>query len=461
MSIKNLIGNKKFYKSVFALMIPIMIQNGITNFVNMLDNVMIGAVGAAEMTGVSITNQLIFVFNLCVFGAVSGAGIFAAQYFGKKDYEGVHHTLRFKIIFAAIISFLGIALFAFFGEGLLGLYMKGETGLIDSAATLLNAKQYLKIMLIGLLPFSLVQAYSSTLREGGHPKLPMVAGLVAIFVNLAFNYILIFGKLGFSPLGVKGAAIATVMSRFVELFVVVLFSHKNTKKYPFMKGALKSLYIPRKMVSKIFIKSLPLIINETLWASGIAVVNQCYSVHGLDAMAALNISQTFWNVFSIAFIAVGSAVAVIIGQLLGANKLDEAKSESGKLIFFSFIITVAVAIIYIPLAEIIPFIYNTEPQIRSLATVLMQITAVIMPFEAMAHATYFTMRSGGKMLHTFVFDCGFTWGINVLGAFIISRYTSASLITLFAIIQSVSVLKCLIGILMVKSGFWVKNIISE
>jgi len=459
--IKKLVGDKQFYKRLFALMLPIMVQNGITNFVNMLDNVMIGAVGTEQMTGVAITNQLIFVFNLCVFGAVSGAGIFGAQYFGRKDYEGVHHTFRFKLIFSAVLAMLGIGIFILFGENLLGLYMKGEAGITDIAATLYNAKSYLNIMLIGLVPFALVQSYSSTLREGGHPTLPMVAGIVAVVVNLVGNYILIFGKLGIAPLGVAGAATATVVSRFVELFIIVVFSHTKKEKYPFMKGALKSLYIPRRIALKFFVKSLPLIINETLWATGIAVINQCYSVYGLDAVAALNISQTFWNVFSIAFIAVGSAIAIIIGQLLGAGEMEEAKEQSGKLIAFSFAITVLVSAIYIPLANYIPFIYNTATEIRGLATTLMQITALAMPIEATAHATYFIMRSGGKMVETFIFDCGFTWGANVLAAFIISRFTAVPFVMLFAIIQFLALLKCVAGIIMVKSGFWIKNIISE
>lgn len=457
---KNLIGDKIFYKRLIVLMLPIMVQNGITNFVNMLDNIMIGKVGTAQMTGVSVTNQLLFVFNLCIFGAVSGAGIFGAQFFGNRDYEGVRHTFRFKLIFGTLLTVAGVLLFLFWGENLIGLYMNGEKNVTNAAATLGFGKSYLKIMLIGLLPYTLVQCYSSTLREGGKPTLPMIAGVVAVAVNLVFNYILIFGHFGAPKMGVKGAAVATVFSRFVELVIVIAATHKNKIKYPFMKGIYKSLYVPRKLIGRLFVKGLPLMLNETLWAAGVAAINQCYSNYGLDPIAAGNISQTFWNVFSIAHMSVGAAIGIILGQMLGDNRLKEAKQESYKMIAFSFAISLVIGIIYSVCAEFIPLAYNTESEIQQLATRMMQITAVAMPFDAIAHASYFTLRSGGKMFITFLFDCVSMWVINVLLAFVLSQFATLPFLILFAIIQAISIPKAVVGLLFVRSGFWVKNIIS-
>lgn len=456
--LQSLIGDRVFYRRIFRLMLPIMVQNGITNFVNMLDNIMIGAVGTAQMTGVALTNQLIFVFNLCIFGAVSGAGIFATQFFGSGDHEGVRHTFRFKLLFCGLITVFGIALLALQGEPLLRLYMQGDGGVTDAVQTLHHAKGYLAIMLFGLLPFTAVQCYASTLRESGNPTPPMIAGVIAVLVNLAGNYILIFGKFGAPALGVNGAAIATVLSRFVELAVLAVWAHGDRKTFPFMQGVYKSLYIPRKLVGQLFIKGLPLMVNETLWASGIAIVNQCYSTRGLDGVAANNISQTFWNVFAIAYMAVGNAIGILIGQMLGGGKLKEAKDSANKMIAFSFVIAVAVGIIYSIFAEFIPMVYNTEPEIRHLATRLMQITAIVMPFEALTHASYFTLRSGGKMAITLVFDSGFMWCINVLLAVVLSRFTSIPFIWLFTIIQMTTIMKSIFGILLVRRGDWVRNI---
>jgi len=459
--VKKLVGDRFFYKKILTLMLPIMIQNGITNFVNMLDNVMIGAVGTAQMTGVSIANQLFFVFNLCIFGAISGAGIFGAQFFGKNDHEGVRHTFRFKLIFGSLITVSFIALMIFFGEPLLKLYMQGEQGATSAADTLIHSKSYMFIMLIGLLPYAAVQCYSSTLREGTRPMLPMLAGIAAVTVNLVFNYILIFGKFGAPALGVNGAAIATVFSRFVELGIVTFFVHGNKESYPFMHGVYCSLYVPASLVKGLFVKSLPLMISETLWSSSVAIVNQCYSVRGLDAVAACNISQTFWNVFAIAYMSLGIAIGIILGQMLGANKLAEAKQASYKMIAFSCAIATAVAAVFAVCAEFIPLVYNTEHEIRRLATRLMQITAISMPFDALTHSCYFTLRSGGKMLMTFVFDCGFAWFGNVLLAFTLSRFTALPFIWIFAIVHMVSIAKGAAGVHLVKKGIWVKNIIAK
>ena len=455
--LRSLIGNKAFYRRLFRLMLPIMVQNGITNFVNMLDNIMIGAVGTAQMTGVALSNQLIFVFNLCIFGAVSGAGIFATQFFGSEDYDGVRNTFRFKLLFCGAITLVGVALLTFWGEPLLQLYMQGEQGVTDAATTMHYAKSYLGIMLIGLIPFTAVQCYASTLRESANPTPPMVAGVVAVLVNLVFNYILIFGKFGAPALGVNGAAIATVLSRFVELGVLIVWTHATTQ-FPFMKGVYKTLRVPGKLAGQLFIKGLPLMVNETLWASGIAVVNQCYSTRGLDAVAAGNISQTFWNVFAIAYMAVGNAIGILVGQMLGAGKLKEAKDASYKMIAFGFVIAVCVGIIYSFCAEFIPLVYNTEPEIRHLATRLMQITAIAMPFEALTHASYFTLRSGGKMAITLVFDSGFMWCVNVLLAVVLSRFTTISFIWLFTAIQMTAIVKSMFGLYLVKRGSWVRNI---
>ena len=456
-----LIGDRAFYKRLFALMLPIMLQNGITNFVNMLDNIMIGSVGTAQMTGVAVTNQLLFVFNLCIFGVVSGAGIFGAQFFGSGDHNGVRHTIRFKLIAGILLTAFGIALFIFGGNTLLQLYMQGEQSLTDTAETMRHATDYLHIMLLGLVPYAITQCYSSTLREAGRPTPPMVAGTIAVCLNLLFNYLLIFGKCGFPALGVKGAAIATVLSRFLEIAILASWTHSHTQEFPFLPRVYRSLYVPGKLVRQLLAKGLPLMLNETLWAAGIAAVTQCYSLRGLDAIAACNISQTFWNVFSIAYMAVGVAISIIVGQLLGANQLEEAKASSYKLLTISFVLALVVGLLYGICAEFIPLAYNTTDDVRHLATRMMQITALAMPFDALAHSAYFTLRSGGKIMITFVFDCGCMWTVNFVLAFCLSHYTSLPILAIFAVIQAIAIIKAIAGVLLVKNGFWVKNIVSK
>ncbi len=457
---KRLIGNKAFYKTVLALAIPIMLQNGITNFVNMLDNVMIGRVGTIEMTGVAIANQLIFVFNLCIFGAVSGASIFGAQFFGKGDHKGVRDTFRFKVLICFTITTLGIAVLYFFGNELTSLYLTGEGNPADAKASLEFAREYMLIMFIGFLPYTLSQCYSGTLRETGQATVPMFAGVSAVLLNLALNYILIYGRLGAPALGVRGAAIATVISRFAELLFVALWTHINKDKNKFILGVYNSFKIPKTLIKQITIKGFPLLFNETMWAAGVAVVNQCYSTKGYDVVSANNINQTFFNVFGVAFMAVGAAIAIILGQMLGANKTKEAKDASFKLIAFSVFVSIIVSIVYFFLAKYIPYMYDTTDSVMHMATRLMQICAVTMPLDAFAHASYFTLRSGGKTFITILFDSCFVWFITLPTAFVLCNYSSLSILMIYAICQLLNLIKCVAGTILVENGIWIKNIVD-
>lgn len=456
-----LIGDKQFYKMVLAVAIPIMIQNGITNFISMLDNIMIGRIGTEQMSGAAIVNQLIFVYNLCIFGGVSGAGIFTAQYYGQKEHEGIRNTFRFKFWMAGILTIATIILFLTAGHTLINLYLKGDGSARDAAATLVYGRQYLYIMLFGLPPFMLSQIYTSTLRECGETVLPMKAGFVSVIVNLAFNYILIFGCLGFPKLGVQGAAIATVISRYVEAAIIIIISHKNPSRNPFTVGLYRTLKIPAFLILKILTKGTPLLLNETLWAAGMATLTQCYSIRGLNVVAGLNISNTINNVFNIVFIALGDSVAIIVGQLLGAGKMKEARDTDNKMIAFSVTCCTVVALVMFLLAPVFPALYKTNAQAKELAKQFIMITAIFMPQNAFLHACYFTLRSGGKTVITFLFDSVFIWGVSVTLAYCLSHFTTFSVIAIYTVVQLGDLVKCLVGFILVKKGIWIHNIVED
>ncbi len=454
------IGDKNFYKMVLAIAVPIMIQNGITNFVSLLDNIMIGQIGTEQMSGVAIVNQLLFVYNLCLFGGVSGAGIFTAQYFGQKNQEGVRQTVRFKIWMVSLITLFTVILLLTAGSPLISFYLQGDGTVESAAATLRYGREYLQIMLPGLIPFMLVQVYSSTLRECGKTILPMKAGVIAVFVNLILNYLLIYGKFGMPALGVRGAALATIISRFVECAIVLIHTHRHAQENPFVQGLYTTLKVPGSLMIKIITKGMPLLLNETLWAAGTAMLTQCYSIRGLNVIAALNISNTINNVFNIVFIALGDSVAIIVGQLLGAGKMKEARDTDNKMIAFSVFSCVVIAAVMLLLAQFFPLLYNTNGESKQLATYFIMLTAVFMPQNAFLHASYFTLRSGGKTIITFLFDSVFIWCVSVVIAFTLSRYTALPVAAVYAFVQMGDWIKCVIGFVLVKKGIWLQNIVS-
>ena len=457
---KKYIGDKKFYKMVLAIAIPIIIQNGITNFVSLLDNIMVGRIGTEEMSGVAIVNQLIFVFNVSIFGAISGASIFGAQFFGNKNYKGMRDSFRFKFISVLIVTIISALIFIIFGRNLISLYLHEGSSTGDIVKTLFYGEKYLKVMLWGLLPFAINQAYSSSLREMGQTLLPMASGLTAVIVNLIFNYILIFGKLGFPALGVEGAAIATVISRYAELSITVIWTHMNSRDIPFIREAYRSFRVPKELTGKIFLKGLPLMINEFLWSGGMATLTQSYSIRGLAVVGGLNIASTISNVFNVVFIALGGSISVIVGQLLGAGKMEEAKDTDRKLIFFSVSMCVVVGGIMSMLSSVFPSIYNTTEEVKRLASSFILISSLCMPLHAFMHATYFTLRSGGKTLITFLFDSGYVWAINIPLAFVLTRFTDLNIVVIYLCCQLIEIIKCIIGYVLVKKGVWLQNIVE-
>ena len=364
---KKFIGDKAFYSMVLALAVPVMIQNGITNFVGLLDNIMVGQVGTEQMSGVAIANQLVFVFNLCVFGGVSGAGIFGAQFFGKGDSDGVRDILRIKLWLALVLSVAAGVVFTFWGEPLISLFLHEGSESGDLAATLLYGKQYLSLMRLLLVPFALVQAYASTLRETGETKLPMQAGVVAVLVNLVFNYLLIYGKLGFPVLGVRGAAIATILSRIVEAAIVIAWTHRNRERNPFAVGLYRTLRVPSALLGQVAVKGSPLLVNEALWSMAMTTLAQCYSLRGLAVVAAVNITSTITNLFNIVFMSLGSSIGIIVGNLLGAGRMREARDADNKLIAFSVASCLLVGAIMAVVAPLFPRLYNTTAEVRRLA----------------------------------------------------------------------------------------------
>ena len=456
---KKLIGDKHFYKYVFALVIPIMIQQGITSFVSLLDNIMVGALGTEAISAVSISNQILLIFYLAIFGGVGAISIFSAQFYGKGDMEGMRFSFRAKILFSLIISGIALALLLTFSPNFIALFLQGESNGGDLALTAEYAVNYIRIILIGFIPFTISQAYASTLRETGQTFVPMLASVLAILVNLVFNWLLIYGNLGFPKWGVLGAAAATSLSRYIEVVILVVYTHARKKKYPFMKGLYRSLKVPLPLLKRIAVTGLPLLANEVLWAFGMTAQTQSFSTRGLDVVAATNISATTWNIFMIFMIAMGNAVQIIVGQHLGRGEIKKAREIDTKLIFLTLVMNLGLGAILIACSGAIPMLYNVPDSVRSLAASLHVISGFILPIESLVHVIYFTIRSGGRTLITFLFDSVYTWVVPVQLAFCLCHFTVIPIITVYLIVQLAAVLKMIIGLLMLRSDFWARKIV--
>ncbi len=460
LNINQYLGNREFLKQFLLIAMPIAIQNGITNFVNMLDNLMVGQLGTHQMNGVSIVNQISLIPFLCLFGAMAGAGIFTAQFYGSGDSEGIKYTFRFKIGVGAVVVTAAICTAILFGGDLIRLFLHSESR-EDVELTLKYGMDYMSVAMWSFIPFCLCQVYVSTLREVGQTVVPMKAGLAAVLVNVTLNWVMIFGRLGFPEMGVKGAALATICARIVEFIIVAVWLHTHSDRYSFVSGLLRSAYIPRRLFVRVLVKCIPLMINESSWAFGITVLNQSYSTRGLDAVAGVNICSTLSNVFSVFFIAAGDAIAIIIGQLLGAGKKEEARSSDRILCNYSVLGSACMGLLMAVCSPFYPLLYNTTQDVRHLATVMLTISALMLPIIAYTNAAYFTLRSGGNTFVTFIFDGCYMLCVVVPLSFVLTRFTDWPIVPIYAICQMSEAVKAVIGYVMVRKGVWVNNIVEN
>ena len=404
-------GDRAFYRHYLLLAVPMILQNAITNLVSFLDNIMVGQLGTEQMSGVAIVNQLIFVYNLAIFGAVSAASIFGAQYFGNGDHRGHMHSFRFKLYATLLVTGLTILLLLTRGSDLISLYLTDTAGNGATDVALQYGKQYLVIMLVGLVPFAVNQAYATNIKETGQTLVPMLASFVAVGTNAVLDYLLIFGVGSFPELGVTGAALATVIARYVEAVIVVFWAHRNREKNRYLEGAYRGFGIPVSELKTILIKGLPLMFNE------------------------------------------------VLGQYLGAGELEKAKDADNKMIVFSVFCCVIMAAIMFLVGGFFPDIYNTTAEIKDLATKFIAVSALIMPFCSFSHASYFTLRSGGKTMVTFLFDSVFTWVVVVPVAFLLAHGTGLGIVSVYFLVQATELIKVVIGYCMVRSNVWVVKMV--
>ena len=524
--VKTFIGDKTFYRTLLVILLPLVVQQGFTSFVNMLDTLMVGSLGEESLSAVGVVNQILMVFNLTLFGGLSGISIFGSQFAGKNDVDGMRQSFRAKIYFGAAVLVIGVALLACCGEDFIGLFMAAEKeplsqiSLTPAALQTLNSEfgmqnsefalwtagalpegllatvkngglegyttslrtlaetrvafamqeghDYLIIMLFGFLPFILVQCYAGSMREMGKTVAIMVASVIAILTNLVLNFLLIYGTreifgitIWGAGLGVRGAAIATVISRFVEMFIVLIYAQLHQNRYVFLRGAFRNGYVPLSLLKRIAITGTPLLLNEVLWSLGMTFINQCYSTRGMTALAALNITSTAWNLFCIIMFAMGNAISIMVGQYLGRGDTEGARDVDTKLLFITVASHIVLGAGLAACSGFIPMLFDVSARAQQLATRTLVIAGIALPIHAFLHGTYFTIRSGGKTFITFLFDSAYTWAVPAVLAFCLSRFTDMDVVSMYFCIQFIDTIKLVIGLMMLRSDFWAKNIVAD
>ncbi len=449
--IKRYLPDKRFLRTILSIALPMMIQNTFTNLIGLVNNITVGRLGTEQLAGVAVANQLVSIYIMCIWGVMSGAEIFGAQFHGKNDMENLRNTFRFMILTGVTVALIAAVLFLSFGEQFVKLYIYSDSEGSDTAMALREGTRYLRMLVISFLPLALNMGYTSILRVNEQNTVPMFSSIAGVLSCLAVNFLLI------PKIGMIGAALATISSRVLEALINIIWCHTHTDRLQFIKGAFRTLRVPKELAKQIFITGLPLTMNETIWQIGVATITQCYSYRGLSTVAAVNIASTVQFLTSVSIFALGAAVGVVMGNLLGSGDRKGAEEASRQLLGFSVVIGIGVAVLLLILCPFVPVLYpNLSSEVHFIAKWLIWGEAFNAVLNSFYNAAYYIIRSGGKTVTTFIFDSGFIWGVSVVAAVVIAYFTTIPIIPFYWIEKALDILKCIIVYILVKKGSWIQ-----
>jgi len=441
--------DKKFVKHFFIIAFPVMLQQLISFIVSLVDTLMVSGLTNEAVSAVYAVNQLSFFLFVAIGGLLAGAGIFVQQFFGSKDLKHLYQAHRLKLVAGVGFLLIVLPLAYLFGHYVIEFYSLNN----DNPQEILRlALEYMPVILLGFIPYIFTAAYSTTLRETGKTIEPMKAAIVAVIVNVVLNYVFIY----MLEMGVRGAAIATTIARVLELVTLLLICEKS--KFLEFKAIFVNFRIEKYLSRTIMKKSWPLLGNEILWAGGMILISLAYAQRS-NVLSALSIVSTMGNIFMIIFLGLSVGISVMVGNALGANQINEAKQSIKKLYSLGVMISLVFGVIMIALSPIIPQMFiNVSADQKQLATYLIIVYASFLWSFSLSTGVYMTLRAGGRSLLTFLLDGGTMWLIIVPLAWILASLTTWPLVYIYIAVQSVDILKCIIGLLLIRRGTWIKNL---
>ncbi len=453
MNLSKYIGDKTFMKAAIMVGVPLMLQQLITGSVNLVDNLMVGQLGDAAIGGVAAVNRFYIIAQYGTNGIVAAGSIFIAQYFGARHMEKMKESFRFLLNISIAIMLVFFLLVFIFPEAILG-FFTNDPAVIEMGVL------YARLVSFSYIPIAITLSISGSMRSVGETKIPLVVSAIAVLINTFLNYCLIFGNFGFPQLGIRGAAYATLVARFVETGLLLYF----IKEYDFdFKTKIKEMFhVPAALSKKIMIKAAPLAMNEILWAGGMATLFKFYSTRGPEVMSGFSISSTIGDIFFVLFGGMAAASTVLISQPLGANKLEEGRRHGYQLMGFSFILSFIFATLMFIASFYIPYLYqNISMDALKIAENMLRIQSFMFAIYVLNTQNYFVLRAGGDTKSTLIMDSAFMWLINIPLVALLAYFSPIGIYALYIAGQSTDLIKLAFGYWLVRKEKWVRNLTHE
>jgi putative MATE family efflux protein len=450
MKLNELFSDKRFYRGLFVMAVPIMLQNLVNSFVNMLDTVMIGRLGTVEIAAVGLGNQFFFLYNMILFGICSGGAIFTAQYWGKRDIQGIRGNTGLCLVFSLGVGALFTLVSLLFPGEIIGIYSR-DPAVIRTGAV------YLRTLAPAYFPYAVSFVFILILRSIEQVRLAMETSVVALFVNMVLNYMFIFGFGFIPPMGVKGAAMATTVARFAEMLILVAVSY--ARNYALAGSPRDFLGFNAPFARRFFRITFPVILNELIWALGVTTQNIIMARTHTDAIAAFNITNTVSQLTWVVFIGLGNGAAVLIGNKIGEGAEKTARDYASRLTMFSPLVAVLAALVLIPLSRLLPFFFNVDDSVFTIISIMFILLSCSYPFRAFNMSMIIGVcRAGGDTIFSVLYDLVFMWLVSLplaaAAAFLF--HSPVWLVYLLIIIEDP--LKVILGLWRLKTGKWLNNV---
>ena len=441
---------------VFAIITPIMLQQLMLSLAGYIDNLMINAYGGvgdfAAYNGVSAANRIIFVLNFTALGIAATASIFISQYFGANNKGKVQESFRLSLVFAVIFGVISFLVIEFVGDNIVNTYLQDPTARNFGY-------RYLDVIKWATVVQCLIMACANALRSTKQTVEPMIAGFSGIGINVLLNYALIFGHFGLPEMDAQGAALATLISRIVELAVllVVLFKGKNS----WFSDCFKSWKVEKTLFSSFLKKGIPLVFNELLWSLGCVLFALFYCWKNDVWYNAYAYAQNISDLFFIVFAGIGNGTAVLIGSALGSGDFEKAVDYSHKLQGLGVVLGIGLGILMATTSPLTSLLFQPDPQTKQMIIGVLCIVGFFLAIYSYNTVNFFVLRSGGDSLRAFFLDQVPSFAIGIPLAILLGVNASRWGLTLpfiFACTHISDIIKIFVGNKFIKMGKWIVNL---
>lgn len=444
------VRDKRFYKNLALIALPVAAQNMVNFAVSMADTVMVGMLGEVQLSAASIANQLGFVYMLLTFGLGSGSGVIIAQFWGKRELEPIHKTvtIMYRVLFCGALLFTSLAVF--FPESVMSIFSTDKAVIAEGAS-------YLRVVGLSYFFAGVASASVTVLRSVGQVRVSVAIYITSLLTNICFNYLFIFGKFGFPRLEIVGAAVATCIARTVEILILLVYLIRFEREicYRFRMLFMRKLNFLRDYLRT----ALPVIFNEILWGSGVAAIAIVIGRMGTEFTAAYSICSVLSQLVMIANYGVGNASAVIIGRTVGEGKYDTVKQYAHTFLALSILLGLVASCLVLFIKGPLLGIYNISETARTYANQIMSLYAVVVVFQAVAMVMLIgVLRAAGDTRFVFLADTAFMWGISIPLAFLTGLKLGWPVWAVYMVIKSDEVTKVAAALIRLGRGNWINDI---